>query len=384
MTWREQMGEATFRGVPFAVSSGEQSGGRRGVTHEYPGKETAYREDLGAKAGSFSCEGFVLGDDYQAKRAALVAALGQPGPGELVHPYFGRVRVSVDGFKVREAAPDGGMAVFSMEFVVTDATPSQPTVVVDAKGAAVVTSALVKAALAAEFEAVFVPEATRLGAISAALGSAASTLGAIAGNAALETQPYASLRRQVTRLTENAAALAATPVDLAAELVALFDAMPSGVLGAYTFDPGPLPEATTPNRAQERENLKAVQRLVQRLALVRAVELALDTPFESYEAAVSARTELADLLDEQAEEAGDELYPTLVQFRADLTKAVPGEASDLPRLATYTAPSTVPSLVLTHRLYGTVAQEADVLQRNAVAHPGFVPGGVPLEVLSRD
>ncbi len=63
-------------------------------------------------------------------------------------------------------------------------------------------------------------------------------------------------------------------------------------------------------------------------------------------------------------------------------RAVPGEASDLPRLLRYVPPATVPSLVLAHRLYGDVALEADLVARNRVARPGFMLGGQALEVLS--
>ncbi|HZH79574.1 MAG TPA: hypothetical protein VEY88_26365, partial [Archangium sp.] len=65
-------------------------------------------------------------------------------------------------------------------------------------------------------------------------------------------------------------------------------------------------------------------------------------------------------------------------------KAVPGSESDLPRLVSYTPAGTVPSLVLAHRLYGGVQTEGDMLRRNGIGHPGFILGGVELQVLSDD
>jgi prophage DNA circulation protein len=110
----------------------------------------------------------------------------------------------------------------------------------------------------------------------------------------------------------------------------------------------------------------------------------VEQEFDSYDEAVAARDEITDLLDEQADEAADDTYPALMQLRADLVKAVPGEGADLPRLLAYTPPATVPSLVLAHRLYGDVTKELEVVARNKVRHPGFVTGGRELEVVSRD
>jgi prophage DNA circulation protein len=39
--------------------------------------------------------------------------------------------------------------------------------------------------------------------------------------------------------------------------------------------------------------------------------------------------------------------------------------------------------VLAHRLYGDLAAETDLVARNRIPNPAFVPGGHPLEVLSR-
>ena len=62
---------------------------------------------------------------------------------------------------------------------------------------------------------------------------------------------------------------------------------------------------------------------------------------------------------------------------------------DLSRIERYTPTETVPALVIAQRLYGVangidalLGREADIVKRNAVAHPGFVRGGVALEVLS--
>ncbi len=130
--WRQQLQRASFRGVPFFVRSADTEEGRRGVLHEYPLREDPYVEDLGRKAGEFSLDAFVIGDDYFKARDALRAALREPGPGELVHPTLGRMQVSlVASFRFVESLVDeGGIARFSLRF--TESQPAiQPTVETD-------------------------------------------------------------------------------------------------------------------------------------------------------------------------------------------------------------------------------------------------------------
>jgi prophage DNA circulation protein len=51
-------------------------------------------------------------------------------------------------------------------------------------------------------------------------------------------------------------------------------------------------------------------------------------------------------------------------------------------LTTFTAGRALPAVVLAHRLYGAADRAEDIVARNHVANPLFVPGGVALEVLS--
>jgi prophage DNA circulation protein len=44
--------------------------------------------------------------------------------------------------------------------------------------------------------------------------------------------------------------------------------------------------------------------------------------------------------------------------------------------------ATQPALVLAYSLYEDASRDADIIARNNVRHPGFVPGGRTLEVLA--
>ncbi|HGW7256049.1 TPA: DNA circularization N-terminal domain-containing protein, partial [Escherichia coli] len=95
--WREKLLEASFRGVPFKVEEESAGTGRRVETHEYPNRDKPYTEDLGKVTFRPSITAYVVGDDCFDQRDRLIDALNKPGPGTLVHPTYGEMKVCVDG-----------------------------------------------------------------------------------------------------------------------------------------------------------------------------------------------------------------------------------------------------------------------------------------------
>lgn len=387
MPWQDLVrSDASFRGVPFEVDTSERSGGRRGVTHEYPFRDEPFREDLGRQARSFSVEGHVIGPEYLTARDRLIAALESPsGPGLLVHPYYGTRNVVVTEFRIRESATEGGLARFSIDFEESPATPVEPDARIDRAAALRDKAAAARAAIRAEFTAAYAP-GVHTESLAGALSSAAGAVDAALQSSGQGVQEAAASAKRAADLAANAATLVTSGADTLTALVELFDAASgltsTDMLTVYDANLGQRPSGATSNRMIEQENFDQLQRLSQRLTVVRAAELALEETFTDYGSAVAARDAIADLLDEQAELADDSAYTALVELRAALVNAVPGFESGLPRLVTYTPPETVPSLVLAWRLYRSVDLEGDVLVRNSVLNPMFVVGGTPLEVLS--
>ncbi len=381
------MGPASFRGVQFFVDTSERTGGRRNVLHEYPFRDDPFAEDMGRASRGFQVEGYVFGEDYFTDRDALITALETEGPGELVHPYFGTRQVALAGpFRVRESAREGGIAQFAIEFVETRKTDNDVIAPqVDAAGAVRASSVNGRSASQTQFMTDFTG-GPFMDSVTIAVQSIAAGVNALLGGVTLETQTQATLADRLNALAANAAELVQNPDDLYLSLVGVFELIDdvAFLTRAYSISPGTRPPATTVNRALEQSCFDAVALVTQRLAVIRAAELLPDQTFDSYDAAVAQRNVIADLLDDQAETASDDTYPALLQLRADIVKAVPGLDSDLPRLVIYTPPVTVPSLVLTHRLYGTLDREQDVVSRNHIRHPGFVAGGRALEVLSSE
>lgn len=91
----ENVRDASFRGVPFCLVDGEGSSGRRAIPRAYPKKEVGWTEDNGAVLGQQQIKAKVVGKNYLDQLNALLDALNTPGPGELVHPWFGMQTVQV-------------------------------------------------------------------------------------------------------------------------------------------------------------------------------------------------------------------------------------------------------------------------------------------------
>lgn len=118
MSWRDRLLPASFRGAPFKIRRHSATpAGRRLAVHEYPGEDEPWPEDLGHRASTYQVDGYVVGDDYHLARDALVAACDKAGPGTLVHPYLGTLRVACEECRVDESAGEGRIARVSMRFV---------------------------------------------------------------------------------------------------------------------------------------------------------------------------------------------------------------------------------------------------------------------------
>lgn len=397
MAWRDQLRAASFRGVVFHVQTEEMSGGRKTVVHEYPLKDEPFAEDMGRKSRGFTLDGFVIGPNYMASRDQLINALESQGPGALVLPYKGERKVACLDFRVRETVDDGGMAMFSMEFVETPAQPTQPSAAVLSSSIVVTRADAVTAALSEAFGAAFSvlrqPQFA-INSLTAILQDAARGLDSALSPIISSAQDLASFKRSVLDLIGTAESLLRTPDVLAADVLAILGLAPSiggvsretvsALIQAYDFQTSAAtPAATTATRAKELANQVALKGLWRTSCIVQASVASAGVTFESYEDAVAVRDQILTRLDAESEVAADEVFTVLQALRAAVVLAVPGPDNDLVRLVPYTPPTTVPSVVVAYQLYGDLDSEQDLIARNRIRHAGFVPGGVKLQVLGR-
>jgi len=388
MAWRDELQPASFRGVPFEVEGATQQGGRRQAVHEYPQSERIEIEDLGAGAGRFSIDAFVLGDDYARRRDALIAALEMPGSGTLVHPYRGQRIVAVETWSCEETKGAGRLATFRLTFLRDDGL-QLPAVGPDTRAASTAAAGAANAAAGDQFadQLSVATDADRgysLQVLEDALQPIARAVQTVRNTAdRVQLQLLNALVDPVSGARSILSDLIGTPGDLAGRIQGLIGNLDRVSDLGTLFDRGGSsvrvpPGTPTANRA-------VIDTLMQTSIAVRRAELSASTDYVSYEDAVADLAAITEQLDLVSHQADDATYLALQALRAAVASDIKARAADLARITDYTPAETLPALAIAHRLYGAAGvadRAAELVARNRIEHPGFVPGGQRLEVLT--
>jgi len=375
MSWRKNMLSGAFREAPFVVETGNLAGGRRVAMHEYPGRDTPFAEDMGRKGRQFSLEMLVLGSAYMAQRDALRAALEIEGPGDLVHPWIGRLKVQVTEFRLRESTREGGLARFSVTFVeVVDLPPPLKTETTTALSQAAKASKETAAEAFADGFSVTGHPSAFVAALQAdienALGGMSQTVQGLANEASALIRAPSNLLATIQGGSASIAAAATTPLAALRLLAATFGTAPE------TQAP-----STTPARQQQSKAQEVLFNLVRAEALGTAAEqLAAWTPENKDQADELLQLLLGELADLQMQ-ANDALYAALADLQFALVQDNRLRGANLARIVRSKLPASLPSLVASHLLHGSAKSEPELIKRNPQPYPGLIPGGATLETL---
>ncbi|MCM1512607.1 MAG: DNA circularization N-terminal domain-containing protein [Oxalobacter formigenes] len=422
MSWRKNLLPASFRGVPFYVESATASGGRRMIIREYPQRDKASAEDNGMRARQFSVTGFLIGQNFIAGQKRLIAALEEKGSGTLVHPFYGEKTVVLSGdFSISVSANSGGMCTVTMPFTEAD-TPAYPSASADL-GAFVLSSAgsLSEAAqerFAGLFSLEGMPDFVRESAISkvgnvvdqitAALSGTASGIDLAAGElmGAVRTlvdtpgglgnaiggligsvQNILDIPGRASSMMQDmlrsvgigqpakSGSQTAGAADTAMKLVMLAN-------GSGSAANPDKPLFNTPARVQEAANSNAIDELVRNEALANAGLAAAVVPPTIYDEMTNARDAITAALDREALYAPVDVANVLTQLRLDVYRDMTNRASKAARIREITLPQVLPALVVAYDLYEDAARAAEIVERNAILNPAFLPAK-PLRVLTQ-
>lgn len=427
MSWRDRFKEGSFRGAPFLIQESQAEFGRRNKVHEYPQRDLPWVEDLGRSARRWSLSCYVVGDDYDQARDALIAALEAKGPGTLIHPYLGTVTASLERpAQVSDSTAEGGMARFQLQFV-ENAGNTVPAAAADTQAVSIASAANLQAVAATNLGAQLVVQGAPTFVASAGQSLLGQAQGAINQALSLVQAPAALLgdaQQQIQALTTNGLALLQAPQTLAAQIFsavgevadlapyaedalnALCGPFLSGpIAGSGLGAPSPWPAppqplggllnfgatipavaTPTPSRIIQAANQAVLIQTVQCAAAAAAVTVVTDMTFTSYDDAAGIRDALAEQLDTLATAIADSgnaaLADAVDDLRLSMSADVTARGASLARLYAYTPTQTEPAVVIAQRLYGDATMAEDILARNAVANPGFLSAGVALEVIS--
>lgn len=382
---------ASYKGVPFRVEQDSIDDGRRLAVHQFPHIDDPFVEDMGRKAGSFEITAYVVGEAATAQSGSLKALALRKGAGPLVLPLDGVIQAHLQDVKRAFAKDKLGYVAFTLTFVREGAKAALVSVsslaqlVFDAADAAV--SAL--AGFALRIETAGAPSivgeagASELSALPVALESArvaapvdpevsralflslADRLAAApAARDALDGEWFVAAAQDVRDLADAIEPVAADRalVDVAAG----FPALATG--GLYT---GP----TINLRAAA--NVSEARRFSRAAVMIARAESMARRTFADRPAAMAARTAIlaafAAELDAAAEQRDDDTYAALGLARGALADWFAETIVDLKPIVLARLPGHMPAHVVAWRLYGAVDRVDDLVSRNRVKHPGYLP-----------
>lgn len=396
MSWKDNLRPATFRGFGFFVKNSQVAGGRRAVQHQYPNRETPFTEDMGRAARTYEIEGYVLGDDYMEAKDELLRVLEKNGPGELIHPYYGSLRVQVSEVSVTESTLEGAIAVFSAKFL--EAGDDRYPKGANDKGAILsqnVDKALEKAK--EEFDEKFSIEDMPAFAINSArdlIGKAQETFDTATKKFGDIAEGVANAAFATRNLVAETNDLLQSPSVLSQRLLDSFSLMEDAISIAknktkshetfYKFSKDEEIEGDTPIRNKEKENARLFENLMRRAGAVKSSETAIVSDYASFTEAEEARVKITDVIEEQIREIDDtssDLWQALADVNSSIVEALPDVDSDLPSLKEKKLEKDEVSLLIAYDEFESIGSEQDIIDRNNIRHPGFISEGETLELV---
>jgi len=393
MTWRRRYRPASFRGVPFHVEAHDTQGSRRVVVHEFPGRDDRLVQDLGRGTAATALRAYVIGDDYDIARDNLITALEQAGPGELVHPFLGTMRVQALGYSFEERNQGGGIAEFSISFIESGELVEglrSSRAEADARAANAADTTLDAAEAGYDPNTIGQPDSVLEGLVET-VESFSATLEGFSVSGPLEA--VAKYQRLAERLADAMLAVISFPARqavLVREAITSLDAAVDSRevllqlhLDALSQTPN-LRGGTSTFASLRNANSQAAADLFRTMHAAEAVRAAVATRWASRQDAERARDSILRQIDALQLTVGDTAYQQLAELASALTAALPGPDADLPELVELEVAVPVPALVLAYRLFDARAREAELIDRNRdrIAHPGRIATGTRLEVLS--
>lgn len=407
--WRDKLRPASFRGVAFEVDAAKRPIGRRVVTHEYPGKNLPYVEDMGKVTREHKITAFVIGADYMDRRDKLLTAIETEGAGELVHPWLGTLKVTAGVGEETHAWDEGGLVRFDLTFTESGELLNPAAAVNTGKVAVAAGAALAEGGLSRFEQAMAVVNTAQTGVqqlqktasgvfdalqqyvapIAEAIGTAqdlanlivnapgeltgiirgvlASGLGAfqsfasygsILGDLFGKTQAVSTLGDITPPQGDAAVAIHDATVTLARDLL-IADAV---------AEAGEMPVTTVPDPVSSWP----------------AVDVQVLQPVERPEIPVaddvlSVRDVISDAIWEHAQAAPQWHYQLLTDARISVVRHLAAVARPAVRLTSVTPGQPVPALVLAYARYGDATRADEIVIRNRASHPGFLPA-TPLQV----
>lgn len=402
-----QLRRASFRGVPFEVTSSNLSIGRRTQTFEYPQRDDPFTEDMGRSKRTIRITAFVVGYDYIARMKRLIAACEKPGSGRLIHPWLGSMEVTPTDLSA-PVFESNRVASVSLTFVESGKL-QYPNALLDVGAKCLSAAQLLVNAEFDEFVKTFdlsgaqdfVKEAVGLD-LQGILNS--ETVQSVCDAFDLADE-LATLSHDVITLAEGGADALFNRVLDTYGLQGFASTVHAWTDVSHRFrsltqsselnsaKPQAVASRTTSERIEKAN--AAGQAMIRGLSVANMVVAASEigtsndrldasTPMQTapYDDLIAVRNEILEAIDEESlKVSSDPIYEALCESRSAVYEAITQRAENQARLVSFKPSSVQPALVLAYDYYGDASREAEIVGRNKIRHSGFVPA-VELKLLN--
>ena len=398
MAYKSNLRPASFRGVSFEVLKTVLSVGRRVQVFEYPQRDVPFVEDLGKSARTITVTVMTTGDDYIARMKKVIAAIEKEGSGRYVDPWLGAMNVTPKATSsptfssthvasititfvesgeyrfpnalidtgslcesVAQKLKDSALGVFFKDFNLEGATD------------------FVKKAVSGDIAELLTNENLQF--VSEILNTA-DGLADVANDALTLVEGGSEVLggrlMDVLGLAGVGSTVAAwsTVARRISRLVKSDDFNTSSTVGSKSSEAVRVLEAKSATqtliRAAEISNVILASTQVGTENDKADVESTAITI--AYDDMVSIRNEVLEVIDaEMLKTESNDVYRVLEEARSAVYQDMTTRAENRARLVDYTPPEVLPALVLSYERYSDANREAEIIERNRIAHGSFVP-----------
>ena len=399
----------SFRGWAFFVNSSSISGGRRIVTHEFPGRNQPINEDQGRKSRSYSLECYVLGVDYVAQRDGLKQALEADGSGELIHPYYGKMAGVISDFSIEELKEEGQIAKLSISFIQDERFIKGPLESIERESVVLASAKQLGDNSKTFLESVFQVAGLAQDFVDQINGSIETAIDGVEV-AKSQARAVAQFVDTVNRIKVNVDILVADIGNLFSDIRDLITTIPDvsddedlikRSLTIVSYDnkfaisenlrianennsvDSSVEDGTTPQSEISQTSIKSFAQAMQAISLEGAANEVVKSSFESVQDAEETRSLLSTSFENFLETVIDDgLYQDIQNLQSSLDDFLDQEVTNLPNILEIKPTSTISSLALSWDLYSSKDGEQQIIDRNQIVNPLFISSEKKIEVLS--
>lgn len=389
--WLKSLFKASYKGVPFWVETDEETGGRRIVEHQFPMRDLPYLEDLGEDLRRFTVNGYVASDRADDEASALTAICATRGAGTLVLPLHGPVFVRCLDFERERSKDRHGYLAIKMRFSREGAAKAVASVASLANLIFVAADNLAVAAASSFGNGIrrdglpdYVAEAA-----TDAFRDAVASLETARTSEPVAPAASAEQRDEIQSLFDNAADLLATSASsvtagsrVVAVARALGDALPAEAAvrafeaGFADFDMPSVPPYASGGAMVSAENVRLGAQLARMSSLTAYCEAVARISLTDRPMAITLRANVTQYIEAELEDlsaADADLYRELTAIRDAVIGYLSLSILDLAPIVIVGANQRMPSLFWGWRLYKDPSRSLQLVERNRVAHPSFMP-----------